>query len=122
GPDLPVRRAGAGRRAGRGARAARERRRGVVRRSGGRAGDPRPGGVRPAGGAGARRRRRRALAVGPHARVRDPQRGVPHIAGIDPLADPRGARWEARLRLPVLIAAWAAIPTVALYFSKLGSW
>lgn len=41
------------------------------------------------------------------------------MAGIDPLRDPRGARWEARLRRPVLAAAWLAIPTVLLYFSSL---
>ena len=40
-------------------------------------------------------------------------------ARIDPHRDPRGARWEARLRLPVLGAAWLAIPTVFLYFSDL---
>ncbi|MDX6556293.1 MAG: hypothetical protein QOD86_2488 [Miltoncostaeaceae bacterium] len=44
------------------------------------------------------------------------------MAGIDPLKDPRGARWEARLQLPVLIAAWLAIPTVLLYFSSLKGW
>ncbi|MGD9694210.1 MAG: hypothetical protein AB7V42_00930 [Thermoleophilia bacterium] len=43
------------------------------------------------------------------------------MAGIDPTTDPRGARWEARLHWPVLTAAWLAIPTVILYFSKLGS-
>ena len=43
-------------------------------------------------------------------------------AGIDPVADPRGARWEARLRMPVLVAAWLAIPTVLLYFSSLKGW
>lgn len=42
------------------------------------------------------------------------------MAGIDPARDPRGARWEARLRRPVLAAAWLALPTVFLYFSKLG--
>lgn len=41
------------------------------------------------------------------------------MAGIDPKHDPRGALWEARLNLPVLAAAWLAIPTVVLYFSKL---
>lgn len=41
------------------------------------------------------------------------------VAGIDPTRDPRGARWEARLRRPVLAAAWLAIPTVLLYFSAL---
>lgn len=41
------------------------------------------------------------------------------MAGIDPATDPRGARWEHRLHLPVLAAAWLAIPTVLLYFSKL---
>lgn len=41
------------------------------------------------------------------------------MAGIDPTRDPRGARWEARLQRPVLAAAWLAIPTVILYFSKL---
>jgi hypothetical protein len=41
------------------------------------------------------------------------------MAGIDSTADPRGARWEARLRRPVLTAAWLAVPTVFLYFSKL---
>lgn len=41
------------------------------------------------------------------------------MAGIDPLVDPRGARWERRLRRPVLTAAWLAIPTVLLYFSSL---
>lgn len=40
------------------------------------------------------------------------------MAGIDPAADPRGARWEARLRIPVLTAAWLALPTVFLYFSN----
>ncbi len=40
------------------------------------------------------------------------------MAGIDPARDPRGARWEARLRVPVLTAAWLALPTVFLYFSK----
>lgn len=40
------------------------------------------------------------------------------MAGIDPHADP-AARWEARLRRPVLTAAWLAIPTVILYFSHL---
>lgn len=45
------------------------------------------------------------------------------MAGIDPTKDPRGARWEQRLHRPVLVAAWLAIPTVFLYFSKLdGSW
>jgi hypothetical protein len=44
------------------------------------------------------------------------------MAGIDPRADPRGARWEARLNLPVLLAAWLAIPTVLLYFSSLKGW
>lgn len=43
-------------------------------------------------------------------------------AGIDPVADPRGARWEARLHTPVLAAAWLAIPTVLLYFSSLKGW
>ncbi|HWH13144.1 MAG TPA: hypothetical protein VNT51_00240, partial [Miltoncostaeaceae bacterium] len=41
------------------------------------------------------------------------------MAGIDPHIDPRGARWERRLHLPVLVAAWLAIPTVILYFSSL---
>ncbi len=41
------------------------------------------------------------------------------MAGIDPTTDPRGARWERRLRRPVLAAAWLAIPTVLLYFSSL---
>jgi hypothetical protein len=41
------------------------------------------------------------------------------VAAIDPARDPRGARWEQRLRVPVLTAAWLAIPTVFLYFSKL---
>jgi hypothetical protein len=41
------------------------------------------------------------------------------MAGIDPARDPRGARWERRLRIPVLTAAWLAIPTVFLYFSDL---
>lgn len=41
------------------------------------------------------------------------------MAGIDPNADPRGARWEQRLRKPVLAAALLAVPTVFLYFSKL---
>lgn len=41
------------------------------------------------------------------------------MAGIDSNADPLGARWEARLRKPVLAAAWLAVPTVFLYFSKL---
>ena len=44
------------------------------------------------------------------------------MAGIDPIADPRGARWEKRLRRPVLGAAWLAIPTVLLYFSALEGW
>jgi hypothetical protein len=45
------------------------------------------------------------------------------VAGIDPTEDPRGARWEARLRVPVLAAAWLALPTVFLYFSSLrGAW
>jgi hypothetical protein len=43
------------------------------------------------------------------------------MAAIDPSRDPRGARWEARLRLPVLAAAWLAVPTVFLYFSALES-
>lgn len=41
------------------------------------------------------------------------------MAGIDPARDPRGARWEARLRRPVLTAAWLALPTVFLYFSNI---
>jgi hypothetical protein len=42
---------------------------------------------------------------------------------IDTKHDPRGARWEARLRKPVLVAALLALPTVFLYFSKLeGAW
>lgn len=44
------------------------------------------------------------------------------MAGIDPNADPRGARWEKRLQRPVLGAAWLAIPTVLLYFSALEGW
>jgi hypothetical protein len=44
------------------------------------------------------------------------------MAGIDPRGDPRGARWEARLQMPVLVAAWLAIPTVLLYFSSLKGW
>jgi hypothetical protein len=44
------------------------------------------------------------------------------MAGIDPAADPRGARWERRLHVPVLGAAWLAIPTVLLYFSSLKGW
>ena len=44
------------------------------------------------------------------------------MAGIDATRDPRGARWEARLRRPVLAAAWLAIPTVLLYFSSLEGW
>ena len=44
------------------------------------------------------------------------------MAGIDPIADPRGARWEKRLQRPVLGAAWLAIPTVLLYFSALEGW
>jgi len=44
------------------------------------------------------------------------------VAGIDPTADPRGARWERRLQKPVLGAAWLAIPTVLLYFSSLQGW
>jgi hypothetical protein len=44
------------------------------------------------------------------------------VAGIDPIADPRGARWEKRLQRPVLAAAWLAIPTVLLYFSSLEGW
>jgi hypothetical protein len=38
---------------------------------------------------------------------------------IDPTRDARGARWERRLRKPVLAAALLALPTVFLYFSKL---
>ena len=41
------------------------------------------------------------------------------MAGVASTTDPRGARWEARLRKPVLTAAWLAVPTVFLYFSKL---
>jgi hypothetical protein len=41
------------------------------------------------------------------------------MAAIDPRRDPRGARWEARLRKPVMAAALLALPTVFLYFSKL---
>jgi hypothetical protein len=41
------------------------------------------------------------------------------MAGIDPQLDPRGARWEERLRVPVLVAALLAVPTVFLYFSEL---
>ena len=44
------------------------------------------------------------------------------MAGIDARTDPRGARWERRLRTPVLAAAWLAIPTVLLYFSSLTGW
>ena len=44
------------------------------------------------------------------------------VAGIDARVDPRGARWERRLRTPVLGAAWLAIPTVLLYFSSLTGW
>jgi hypothetical protein len=44
------------------------------------------------------------------------------MAGIDAMSDPRGARWEARLRRPVLVAALLALPTVFLYFSKLEGW
>lgn len=44
------------------------------------------------------------------------------MAGIDPTADPRGARWERRLQGPVLTAAWLALPTVLLYFSSLEGW
>lgn len=44
------------------------------------------------------------------------------MAGIDATTDPRGARWERRLRRPVLAAAWLAIPTVLLYFSSLEGW
>jgi hypothetical protein len=45
------------------------------------------------------------------------------MADIDPARDPRGARWERRLRIPVLSAAWLALPTVFLYFSDLhGFW
>jgi hypothetical protein len=44
------------------------------------------------------------------------------MAGIDPQEDPRGARWEARLRRPVMAAALLALPTVFLYFSKLEGW
>lgn len=44
------------------------------------------------------------------------------MATIDPHADPRGARWEARLRRPVMAAALLALPTVFLYFSKLEGW
>lgn len=43
------------------------------------------------------------------------------MAGIDPQRDPRGARWERRLRVPVLGAALLAVPTVLLYFSDLSS-
>ena len=43
-------------------------------------------------------------------------------AGIDPVRDPRGACGEARLRTPVLVAAWLAIPTVLLYFSSRTGW
>lgn len=43
------------------------------------------------------------------------------MAGIDPQRDPRGARWERRLRVPVLGAALLAVPTVLLYFSDMGS-
>lgn len=38
------------------------------------------------------------------------------MAAIDARTDPRGARWEQRLHLPVLAAAWVALPTVFLYF------
>jgi hypothetical protein len=48
-----------------------------------------------------------------------PDYPVRSVAGIDPEIDPRGARWERRLRTPVLTAAWLAIPTVLLYFSSL---
>jgi hypothetical protein len=41
------------------------------------------------------------------------------MAAIDPARDARGARWEQRLRIPVLAAAWLALPTVFLYFSEL---
>lgn len=41
---------------------------------------------------------------------------------IDARTDPRGARWEERLRRPVLAAALLALPTVFLYFSKLEGW
>jgi hypothetical protein len=44
------------------------------------------------------------------------------MATIDPGADPLGARWEERLRRPVLAAALLALPTVFLYFSKLEGW
>jgi hypothetical protein len=44
------------------------------------------------------------------------------MAGIDPLDDPRGARWEKRLARPVLAAALLAVPTVLLYFSALKGW
>lgn len=44
------------------------------------------------------------------------------MATIDPRTDPRGARWEARLRRPVMAAALLALPTVFLYFSKLEGW
>ncbi|MGD9572031.1 MAG: hypothetical protein AB7V62_09115 [Thermoleophilia bacterium] len=45
------------------------------------------------------------------------------MAGIDATRDPRGARWERRLKWPVLGAAILAIPTVLLYFSALeGAW
>lgn len=40
------------------------------------------------------------------------------MAGIDPRTDARGARWEHRLHLPVVGAAWLALPTVFLYFSE----
>jgi len=44
------------------------------------------------------------------------------MAGIDPQLDPRGARWERRLRLPVITAAWVALPTVFLYFAEKSGW
>lgn len=37
------------------------------------------------------------------------------MADIDPRRDPRGARWERRLRVPVIAAALLAIPAVVLY-------
>lgn len=37
------------------------------------------------------------------------------MASIDPVRDPRGAAWEQRLRVPVIVAALGALPAVGLY-------
>lgn len=44
------------------------------------------------------------------------------MASIDPARDPRGAAWERRLRTPVIAAAVAALPAVALYVVAKGGW